>query len=60
MVITPLQVLENIATAVIAEGGSVLKDWLTWVQVLLVVDIVCCCLIFLIIVRCVFGFGGKT
>ncbi|KAK4392204.1 protein CANDIDATE G-PROTEIN COUPLED RECEPTOR 7 [Sesamum angolense] len=39
----PLQVLANIASIVIGETGPFIKDWVTWNQVFLLVDIICCC-----------------
>ncbi|KAG9453817.1 hypothetical protein H6P81_006721 [Aristolochia fimbriata] len=45
MIVIPLQVLANIASAVIGETGPFLKDWMTWNQVFLVIDIICCCAI---------------
>ncbi|XP_043707166.1 protein CANDIDATE G-PROTEIN COUPLED RECEPTOR 7-like [Telopea speciosissima] len=46
MIVIPLQVLENIATVVIGETGPATKDWLTWNQLFLLIDIVCCCAVF--------------
>uniref|UniRef100_A0A6N2N3B9 Uncharacterized protein n=1 Tax=Salix viminalis TaxID=40686 RepID=A0A6N2N3B9_SALVM len=45
MVVIPLQVLANIASIVIGETGPFIKDWVTWNQVFLLVDIICCCAI---------------
>ncbi|EOA30589.1 hypothetical protein CARUB_v10013721mg [Capsella rubella] len=45
MVVVPLQVLANIASIVIGETGPFIKDWVTWNQIFLLVDIVCCCAI---------------
>ncbi|KAJ4893222.1 Lung seven transmembrane receptor family protein [Raphanus sativus] len=45
MFVVPLQVLANIASIVIGETGPFIKDWVTWNQVFLLVDIVCCCAI---------------
>ena len=45
MVVIPLQVLANIASVVIGETGPFIKDWVTWNQVFLLVDIICCCAI---------------
>ncbi|CAH9078330.1 unnamed protein product [Cuscuta epithymum] len=45
MIVIPLQVLANIASVVIGETGPFIKDWVTWNQVFLIVDIVCCCAI---------------
>ncbi|GAB2235701.1 hypothetical protein Droror1_Dr00026139 [Drosera rotundifolia] len=45
MIVIPLQVLANVASIVIGETGPFIKDWLTWKQVFLLVDIVCCCAI---------------
>ncbi|KAL0338368.1 UNVERIFIED_CONTAM: protein CANDIDATE G-PROTEIN COUPLED RECEPTOR 7 [Sesamum angustifolium] len=38
-------VLANIASIVIGETGPFIKDWVTWNQVFLLVDIICCCAI---------------
>ncbi|XP_059669067.1 protein CANDIDATE G-PROTEIN COUPLED RECEPTOR 7-like [Cornus florida] len=46
MIVIPLQVLENIVSAVIGETGPATKDWFTWTQVFLIMDIVCCCAVF--------------
>lgn len=45
MIVIPLQVLANIASVVIGETGPFIKDWVTWNQVFLIIDIVCCCAI---------------
>ncbi|KFK38350.1 hypothetical protein AALP_AA3G102700 [Arabis alpina] len=45
MIVVPLQVLANIASIVIGETGPFIKDWVTWNQIFLLVDIVCCCAI---------------
>ncbi|KAF6166470.1 hypothetical protein GIB67_038207 [Kingdonia uniflora] len=45
MIVIPLQVLANLASIVIGESGPFIKDWVTWNQVLLLVDIICCCAI---------------
>lgn len=45
MIVIPLQVLANIATVVIGEAGLPDKNWLTWKQIFLLVDVICCCAI---------------
>ncbi|OVA03564.1 Transmembrane receptor [Macleaya cordata] len=45
MIVIPLQVVANLASVVIGETGPFIKDWVTWNQVFLLVDIVCCCAI---------------
>ncbi|KAL9239256.1 hypothetical protein vseg_013598 [Gypsophila vaccaria] len=45
MIVVPLQVLANVASIVIGETGPFIKDWVTWNQVFLLVDIICCCAI---------------
>ncbi|KAJ9186201.1 hypothetical protein P3X46_005731 [Hevea brasiliensis] len=45
MIVVPLQVLANVASVVIGETGPFIKDWVTWNQVFLLVDIICCCAI---------------
>lgn len=45
MIVIPLQVLANLASIVVGETGPFIKDWVTWNQVLLFVDIACCCAI---------------
>ncbi|OIS97401.1 PREDICTED: protein GPR107-like [Nicotiana attenuata] len=45
MIVIPLQVLANVASIVIGETGPFIRDWVTWNQVFLIVDIVCCCAI---------------
>ncbi|KAH0995641.1 hypothetical protein GBA52_019505 [Prunus armeniaca] len=39
------RVLANVASVVIGETGPFIKDWVTWNQVFLLVDIICCCAI---------------
>ncbi|WCJ43738.1 Lung seven transmembrane receptor family protein [Euphorbia peplus] len=46
MIVIPLQVLENIAYVVISETGPATKDWMTWNQMFLLIDIICCCAVF--------------
>ncbi|XP_010267415.1 PREDICTED: protein GPR107-like [Nelumbo nucifera] len=43
MIVIPLQVVANIAQVVIDETGPYAQDWITWKQVFLLVDVVCCC-----------------
>ncbi|KAG0460650.1 hypothetical protein HPP92_020947 [Vanilla planifolia] len=43
MVVIPLQVVANIAQVVIDESGPFARDWVTWKQVFLLVDVICCC-----------------
>ncbi|KAG6465971.1 hypothetical protein ZIOFF_076196 [Zingiber officinale] len=43
MAIIPLQVVANIAQVAIDESGRYSSDWVTWKQVFLLVDVVCCC-----------------
>ncbi|XP_062181432.1 protein CANDIDATE G-PROTEIN COUPLED RECEPTOR 7-like [Phragmites australis] len=43
MAVIPLQVTANIAAAVIGETGPFLQGWVTWNQILLFVDVACCC-----------------
>ncbi|XP_073303341.1 protein CANDIDATE G-PROTEIN COUPLED RECEPTOR 7-like [Primulina huaijiensis] len=43
MIVIPLQVVANIAQVVIDETGPYGQDWVTWKQVFLLVDVVCCC-----------------
>lgn len=45
MFVIPLQVIANIAQVVIGETGPFIQDWVTWNQVFLLVDIICCCAI---------------
>ncbi|KAJ7530074.1 hypothetical protein O6H91_15G077900 [Diphasiastrum complanatum] len=45
MIVIPLQVLANIASVVIDETGPSTKDFFTWKQLFLLVDIICCCAI---------------
>lgn len=45
MIVIPLQVVANIAQVVIDETGPYGQDWVTWKQVFLLVDVVCCCAI---------------
>ncbi|XP_027101548.2 protein CANDIDATE G-PROTEIN COUPLED RECEPTOR 7-like [Coffea arabica] len=43
MIVIPLQVVANIAQVVIDESVPFDQDWVTWKQVFLLVDVVCCC-----------------
>ncbi|KAI5077858.1 hypothetical protein GOP47_0007682 [Adiantum capillus-veneris] len=43
MIVIPLQVLANTATVVVGESGLSGKNWLTWKQLFLLVDVICCC-----------------
>ncbi|CAI0408894.1 unnamed protein product [Linum tenue] len=43
MIVIPLQVVANIAQVVIDETGPYGQDWITWKQIFLLVDVVCCC-----------------
>ncbi|XP_071730635.1 protein CANDIDATE G-PROTEIN COUPLED RECEPTOR 7 [Rutidosis leptorrhynchoides] len=43
MIVIPLQVVANIAQVVIDESGPYGQDWVTWKQVFLLVDVICCC-----------------
>lgn len=45
MIVIPLQVFANIASIVIDETGPSTKDWFTWQQAFLLIDIICCCAI---------------
>ncbi|XP_051130702.1 protein CANDIDATE G-PROTEIN COUPLED RECEPTOR 7-like [Andrographis paniculata] len=45
IIVIPLQVLANVASIVIGETGPFIKDWVTWNQVFLLIDIICCCAI---------------
>ena len=43
MIVIPLQVVANIAQVVIDETGPFEQEWVTWKQVFLLVDVICCC-----------------
>ncbi|GMH26660.1 hypothetical protein Nepgr_028503 [Nepenthes gracilis] len=43
MIVIPLQVVANLAQVVIDETGPYGQDWITWKQVFLLVDVICCC-----------------
>ncbi|KAJ4767018.1 Lung seven transmembrane receptor family protein [Rhynchospora pubera] len=43
MVVIPLQVVANIASAVIGETGPFIMNYVTWNQIFLFVDVACCC-----------------
>ncbi|XP_047307196.1 protein CANDIDATE G-PROTEIN COUPLED RECEPTOR 7 [Impatiens glandulifera] len=43
MIVIPLQVVANVAQVVIDENGPYGHDWVTWRQVFLLVDVICCC-----------------
>ncbi|XP_074575813.1 protein CANDIDATE G-PROTEIN COUPLED RECEPTOR 7-like [Curcuma longa] len=42
-IVIPLQVIANIASAVIGETGPFLKGWVKWKQIFLLIDVACCC-----------------
>ena len=46
MIVLRLQVLENIAYAVLVEIGPITKDWFTWILFIYLIDILCCCAVF--------------
>ncbi|KAE8654300.1 zinc finger CCCH domain-containing protein 58 [Hibiscus syriacus] len=41
----PAPSFSNIASIVIGETGPFIKDWVTWNQLFLLIDIICCCAI---------------
>ncbi|KAJ6836848.1 uncharacterized protein M6B38_324535 [Iris pallida] len=43
MVVIPLQIVANIAQVAVDESGPYARDWVTWKQVFLLVDVLCCC-----------------
>ncbi|XP_074317651.1 protein CANDIDATE G-PROTEIN COUPLED RECEPTOR 7 [Silene latifolia] len=43
IIVIPLQVVANVAQVVIDETSPFAQDWLTWKQLFLLVDVVCCC-----------------
>ncbi|XP_065858472.1 protein CANDIDATE G-PROTEIN COUPLED RECEPTOR 7 [Euphorbia lathyris] len=43
IIVIPLQVVANIAQVVIDETGPYGQDWITWKQIFLLVDVICCC-----------------
>ncbi|KAG6490829.1 protein CANDIDATE G-PROTEIN COUPLED RECEPTOR 7-like [Zingiber officinale] len=43
VIVIPLQVIANIASAVIGETGPFLNGWVKWNQVFLLIDVACCC-----------------
>ena len=45
IVVIPLQVLANFSTVVIDETGLYANDWLTWKQMFLLFDLICCCVV---------------
>ncbi|KAI0512087.1 hypothetical protein KFK09_012722 [Dendrobium nobile] len=47
MIVIPLQVVANIASVVIGETGPFIPEWVTWNQLFLFIDIICCCAIML-------------
>lgn len=50
MIVIPLQVLKNMASVVISEMGPATKDLLAQNQIFLLIDIVCCCAVFVPII----------
>lgn len=45
IIVIPLQVIANIASVVIGETGPFNQEWITWNQIFLLVDVICCCAI---------------
>uniref|UniRef100_A0A383W4F4 Intimal thickness related receptor IRP domain-containing protein n=1 Tax=Tetradesmus obliquus TaxID=3088 RepID=A0A383W4F4_TETOB len=45
MVVIPLQVFAEIAIVITGEESPSIRDWVTWVNILHFVDILCCCAI---------------
>ncbi|XVF51196.1 hypothetical protein PTKIN_Ptkin04bG0164900 [Pterospermum kingtungense] len=43
MIVIPIQVVANIAQAVLDKTGPFGHEWITWRQVFLLADVVCCC-----------------
>lgn len=43
MIVIPLQVFANIVAVLIDETGPARKYWATWIQLLLLLDVICCC-----------------
>ncbi|CAH9089565.1 unnamed protein product [Cuscuta epithymum] len=43
MILIPLQVLANIAQVLIDEATPYGIDWITWKEVFILVDVICCC-----------------
>ncbi|OAY80669.1 Protein GPR107 [Ananas comosus] len=41
--VIPLQVVANIAQVAVDESEPYARDWVTWKQIFLLVDVVCCC-----------------
>ena len=50
MVVVPAQVLINICIAVIEESNEGMKNWGSWVDLLRILDVLCCCCVLLPIV----------
>ncbi|KVI09547.1 protein GPR107-like [Cynara cardunculus var. scolymus] len=42
MIVIPLQVLANIAAIVVGETGPFSRSWVTWNQLFMIVDLICC------------------
>ncbi|KAK7345637.1 hypothetical protein VNO77_16245 [Canavalia gladiata] len=51
MIVIPLQVLASVASIVIGETGPFIKNWVTWNQVLFLIDLVSCGAIIFLLVR---------
>lgn len=47
--------MENIASVIIGETGPATKDWFTWNQIFLLLDVACCCAVFLPIIWSIRG-----
>ena len=52
MVVIPLQVVAEVAIIVLDEHTPAAYSWFTWMNILHLVDIVCCCAILFPIVWC--------
>lgn len=56
MVVIPLQVVAEVAIIVLDEHTPAAHSWFTWMNILHLVDIICCCAILFPIVWCVHRF----
>lgn len=52
MVVIPLQVVAEVAIIILDEGTPAQDTWFTWMNILHLVDIICCCAILFPIVWC--------
>lgn len=60
LIVIPLQVMANIASAVIGETSPAQWQWAVWNRVFFLVDVICCCAVFFPIVWSITSLGEAS